>query len=614
MRTKIVSYLVLTGSFVLTSISCSESFLEVAPPGTYSDVSLQNLKGAEGMLIATYAALDGSYFESWDNNYFNQHGGASNWVLGSVRGGDAYKGTEPSDGVDINPIERHDSQPSNPHLMNKWAGCYDGIAKANQTIRITRLLSDEVDATTKARIEAEARFLRGHFHFEAVKAFGVPAFVDETKSSNDLPSITNDKSIWPEIEADFQYAFENLPEVQNAAGRANKWAAAAYLAKAYMYQGGTAKWQAAKTIFDDMIGANPAGPAAKGKTAIGTPYQLTERYSDNFNISEESGNPESIFAYEASAFDGSIANGNYENTLNMPHGSSAPTSCCGFFQPSQSLVNAFQTTPAGVPLANYHSSLTNFSTPDLLNDEGLASGDPFTPDATTPLDPRLDWTVGRRGIPYLDWGPHPGNNWIRQVANGGPYSPKKNVPRIADIGSTAGLFDWGFTLSGLNVHIIRYADILLLAAEAEAELGNTAKALEYVNAVRTRAANPADFVTTTDANYVVAPYTAFGSPAEAVDAIRFERMLELGMEGHRFFDLARWDNLGSASQSPFNIEAYVNAYLSKEQAKRVHLENATFTRRHKYLPIPEYVITQGTVGGVKNIDQLVEWGGTRTLN
>src|SRR5690606_969527 len=160
-----ISYIVLTLFFSSVGISCSDSFLDQPPPGTYSDVSLQNLKGVEGMLIATYAALDGSYFESWDNNYFNQNAGASNWIWGSIRAGDAYKGTEPNDCVDINPIEHHEAQPSNAYLVNKWTGTYDGIAKANQTLRVLKAATEAgtIDAATSARIEGEARFLRAHF-------------------------------------------------------------------------------------------------------------------------------------------------------------------------------------------------------------------------------------------------------------------------------------------------------------------------------------------------------------------------------------------------------------------------------------------------------------------
>jgi hypothetical protein len=600
-KRKYITYLAITTGLVFTGISCGDSFFDQPPPGAYSEPSLANSKGVEGQLIAAYSMLDGSYFESWDNNYFNQVGGGSNWVWGSIRGGDAYKGTEPTDFGDINAVETHTVLFSNGTLNTKWTSVYDGVGRANQTLRSLAAATDISDAN-KLRIEGEARFLRAHYHFEGLKAFGVVPYVPETALDADLRVIENDHMIWPEIEADLQFAYDNLPGTQNAAGRANKWAAAAYLAKVKMFQ---AKWSEALTILNDVL--------ANGTTATGKKYDLLPKYGDLYRVAAENGSAESVFAYEASASDGTIGNGNYENTLNQPHGGSAPTGCCGFFQPSQNFVNSFKVDPTTkLPL------FTTYNDSDLQNDEGKLSSDAYTPDNSTPVDPRLDWSVGRRGIQFLDWGIHPGNNWVRQVSNGGPYTPIKNVPSIAELnGSEAGVIDWGFTSSAQNVGIIRFADVLLWAAECEAEVGSLTNATTHVNRVRTRAANPAGFVTPKVANYQIANYPTFASKAEALTAIRFERKIELGMEGHRFFDLVRWDNASKAGKTalPFDIVAYINnEYLAKEKSKRNHLSTANFTAKYKYLPIPENVITQMTVGGVKKIDQSTEWGGTRSLN
>lgn len=618
MRLKLISYITLTTGLSLATISCSEDFLTQNPKGTYSDVSLQNKKGVEGMLIGAYAALDGSYFESWDNNFFNQNAGASNWIWGGVRSEEAYKGTEESDGVDITPIERYQSTSSNNYYWDKWRGCYDGISKANQALRTLRTLveSGDISAEDATRIEGEARFLRGHYHFEAMKVFGVPAYVDETLSNADLFNVTNEANIWPNIEADFQFAYANLPGTQLAEGRANKWAAGAYLGKTYVYQ---AKWTEALTVLTDVVN--------NGTTSTGVKYKLMDKFADNYVVTKERGSTESVFAYEASAYDGTIGNGNYENTLNQPHGSSAKfAGCCGFYQPSQNMVNSFKVDANGLPMPD------TFNDTDLLSDEGKTSAEAFTPDGTTALDPRLDWTVGRRGIPYLDWGLHPGNNWIRKVSHGGPYSPKKNVPYMIDRGTTAGSYDWGFTATAQNVHIIRFADVLLLAAEAEAEAagGNLANALSYVNLIRNRAKNSpvftyvnnADpsggFTTTPAANYDVEPYPSFADATAALTAIRFERKLELGMEGHRFFDLVRWDNYTEAGKTKldFDIAAYLNEYLagetgSDEPHPRSHLDGASFTEKYKYAPIPENAVTLQTQNGVKLLDQSKAWGGTR---
>ncbi len=227
-----------------------------------------------------------------------------------------------------------------------------------------------------------------------------------------------------------------------------------------------------------------------------------------------------------------------------------------------------------------------YNASNVTSDEAVLSSQAFTPYAGN-LDPRLDWTVGRRGVPYHDWGTHPGRDWIRDVTYGGPYSPKKNTYFKADEGSTAGKVGWGFSSNALNYTVMRFADVLLMAAEAEIEAGSLTTARDYVNLVRARAAafapsNTGTFAepaaAATYATYNVGQYTAFADQAAARKAVRFERKLELGMEGHRFFDLVRW---GIAA-------ADLNAYLSVEGTRRATtLAGTAFTAgKHEYYPIP----------------------------
>jgi len=86
------------------------------------------------------------------------------------------------------------------------------------------------------------------------------------------------------------------------------------------------------------------------------------------------------------------------------------------------------------------------------------------------VDPRLDWTVGRRGIPYLDWGLHPGKAYIRDQAYAGPYSPKKHVMYRSDVGTNT--FAGNPRLNANNYRMIRYSHVLLWLAEIEVQLGN----------------------------------------------------------------------------------------------------------------------------------------------
>lgn len=569
---KIVACFIAVGLFVL---SCNKDFLNKRPLGSLDESTLANKKGVEGLLIGAYSLLDG----------FGGAGGGwqsagSNWVYGNVAGGDAYKGSDAGDQPEINPIERHEANASNGYFNQKWQAVYDGVARSNTVLRVMAQAKDLSDADKK-RISAEARFLRGHYHFEAKKMWNMVPYIDETVTygANNF-KVPNDKDIWPNIEADFLYAFQNLPETQPEVGRANKWAAAAFLAKAYMFEH---KYNEAKALLDQII--------ANGVTASGKKYALIN-FADNFNA-ETKNSAESVFAIQYSVNDGANgANGGWGDVLNFPY-SGGPGGCCGFDQPTQNLVNAYKTDPVlGLPL------LDTYNNSDVKNDQGLKSSDPFTPE-TGPLDSRLDWTVGRRGIPYLDWGPHPGQAWIRDQANGGPYSPKKNVYYKRQEGKLTDASFWTSGVTANNYTLIRYADVLLWAAEAEVEVGSLEKARAYVNQVRARAADPNGWVKNPDgspaANYNVGLYLVpWTDQATARKAVRFERRLELGMEGHRFFDLVRW---GIA-------DVELNAYLAVEQNKRAYLKGAKFTKgKDEYFPIPQPQIDVSAVNGKPTLKQ-----------
>ena len=388
---------------------------------------------------------------------------------------------------------------TNNYNEGKWEVGYDGIQRSNEVLRVMRIATDIAPEDT-VQFASEARFLRAHYMMELKKVFGNVPYVDESvtytggnwRVPNSTDVAANNAEVWPKIEADLQYAVDNLPENNKMQiGRVNKCAAKAYLAKAYMFQ---QKYSAALTLLNDLI--------ANGKTAGGLKYKLTDLYSDNFNAATKNSS-ESVFAAQNSVNDGSgAANSNPGDVLNFDY--QGPIGCCGFNQPSFSLVNAYKTDAVtGYPLPDTYNS-----TPDLKNDQGLSSTDAYTPDNVTPVDPRLDWTVGRRGIPYLDWGIMPGFKWIRNQASAGPYLPVKNVPRKSQIGVYTDKSSWTPGYTAINVNLVRFADVLLWAAECEADAGNLDKAQDDVNVVRNRAANPAGFVPGSPAKYFIKPYAA----------------------------------------------------------------------------------------------------------
>ncbi|HJT73032.1 MAG TPA: RagB/SusD family nutrient uptake outer membrane protein [Chitinophaga sp.] len=570
--------------------SCSKSFLERDPRGALKESDVASKDGIAQLLIGAYAALDGQQ----DGNAVIGGGNPweaapSNWIYGSVAAGDAHKGSDATDQPPISLIATGQFDASNGFFNTKWKVLFDGVVRTNVILSLLPDVTDMSEAE-KTAVTAQARFLRGHYYFELRKIFKKVPWVDETMIKDYKQP--NNADIWPKIEADFKYAYDNLPAKQDQVGRANKWAAAAYLAKTYVFQ---KKYADAKPLFDLIT--------TQGSTSNGLTYALTPRFEDNFD-SEKKNNSESVFAIQMTANNGTgqIANSNAGEMLNFPYNS--PFGCCGFYQPTQELVNSYRTNGQGLPY------LDDYNDHAVKSDMGILSTSPFTPDAGT-LDPRLDWTVGRRGIPYLDWGNHPGRSWVRDQTYAGPYAPKKNVYWQYNQDKYKDPNTWA-PGSAINIVLIRYSDVLLQAAETEAELGNYDAAQVYVNMVRTRAANPqtqvykyiddskpmGGFSNTPAANYLVSPYPAGafagGGKAYALKAIYFERKLELAMEGQRYFDLVRW---GIA-------QTELTKYFAYESKITTDLGGAKFVPvRNDYYPVPQRQIDLSFKDGALTLEQ-----------
>jgi hypothetical protein len=451
-------------------------------------------------------------------------------------------------------------------------------------------LASDITADHATLIQAQVQFLRAFYHFELKKIFNNIPYADETLT---LDNTDNTVDAWPKIEADLQFAVANLPDSwPGEPGRANVWAAKALLAKVYMFE---KKFTDAYPILTDVI--------QNGKTAGGAHYALNDHFYSNFNPAQKN-SQESVFAAQTSVQDNSSVdwggdpNGNYGDILNFPY-TGGPGACCGFYNPSQDLANAFKTDAAtGLPLFDTYQN-----TPFVSAESGTAySGT---------LDPRIDWTMGRPGIQYLDWGIHPGLAWIRNPQNDGNKSPIKNVyaqsqKNFTDVGSAY----WGPTeLVANNVNIIRFSDVILWAAECEVEANQLPQAMAHVNQVRSRMIDHPEAWAKTGAydgasgiytsgsnsdNYKIGLYTSFPSQDYAKTAVRFERRLELAMEGQRFFDLVRW---GIA-------EPTINTYIEREKAARPLKSDAHFTaNKNEYMPIPQSEIDNLNSDGVTRLKQ-----------
>jgi starch-binding outer membrane protein, SusD/RagB family len=605
-----IKYKILLGISMISLIliyACNKSFTNKPPQGTLSLASLSNQAGVQSLLIGAYSMLDQQGGVTVGIQFGN---GPDKWVFASVVADDSYKGSTPSDQGDIVPLETWStSTATNSYVANKWQVLYDGIQRANDVIRVMALATD-VTPANHSQLTAEARTLRGYFHFEGVKMWG-PNFpyVDETVSALNAGAVTNSASSLPKIEADLQFGIDSLSSKPVNKGRLNNWTAKAMLAELYMYE---YKYAEAKTLLDDLL--------ANGVNSSGVKYGWNPSgYLNNFNPDPGAKNSsETVFSVQMSVNDGSATNGNYGDVLNFPNDGSGPGGCCGFNNPSVNLANAYKTDANGLPLFDTYNA------------------DPSPVDSSFPgnLDPRIDFVIGRPGVSYLDYGHHRGALWVRDGTDG-YFSPKKNVYALSQknsLSSTETSF-WGTTqIVANNVNIFRYSTLLLMAAECEVEAGDPAQALIDVNMVRDRIASNPDTWTYTNsipsakivfdpksykydknqpntvlaANYKIGLYPAgaFANKAYAMNAVRWERRLELAFEGYRFFDLQRWDK---DPLFPEDMSALLNAYATMEKTRpsvfSVNKDAIFHKGVNEIYPIPQAQIDISNSGGVKNLAQ-----------
>lgn len=533
--------------------SCNDDFLNIKPKGQGSPTTLTTKTGIDYLLTGTYAVVDGTHLGTdgavWASSI-------SNWVWGSIASDDAYKGSSYGDQATINPVEAFTVDADNGYVDNHWEGLYDGVVRANDVLRYLPDTEDMSD-DEKAIVEAQAKFLRAHFYVELSKVHGKVPYIDENTEEPKI--VANDHVIWPEIEADMKFAADNLPPSWTALGRATSWAAKTYLGRIYLLQG---KYAEAKTVLDDVY--------------TNGPFDLVDSYEQNYMIAYNN-NEESIFEIQYASNDGASGspNAGWGDALNFPHGVAGTGTCCGFFQPTHSLVSAYRVGEDGLPMLDDAYSADDMLPydPDLSDDDVIVY--------TGAVDPRLDHTVGRPGIPYLDWGIHQGEGWIRDVSNGGPYLYKKNMFKQAEKGlaTTTG---WATGVNPNNFRKFRLAHVILWLAECEAQIGSLERAKNLVNEIRNRAKS-SNVVMLSDgtpaANYDVEPYSGtFESKEFAMKAIKLELRLEFAMEGLRFFDLVRWGEVADV----------MNNYLSVEGTVMAHLSGKSFVEgKHEKWPVPQ---------------------------
>ena len=458
---------------VLLISSCKKTYLDVDPQGqTTETLALKDPDAAAKLVGGVYNTLYLGGFGKTTVGFL--------WVLANdVASDDADKGSTPGDFSDLGLIDNFNPNPNIFIFNNIWEGHFSGIVSANKAIDV--LSKSSLDAPIKNRLLGEARFLRGLYYFNLVRFFGgVPKLITVPLPSEGTSAALNTKAtaaeIYEVVISDFQFGVDNLPlagDPSTQTGRANKGAAQAYLAKVYMYQ---RNWQKVLDLTTAVINS--------GK------YSLVPNYNFIFRERAVGGqgginNSESIFEVQTGINVGANAvSPLFSNGQGARSRGGWDDLGFGLNTPSQDLANAYETGDTR------KNATIIFVQPTLPgNNPGTILFDGFR-------------------IPTKD-----------SVEND-RYSYKPYHSAIAE----SAQLDNNKDTKPKNIRLMRYAEVLLMYAEAAAVLGN-ADGVNKLNLVRSRANLPA--TTLSQAN------------------VWKERRTELAMEEDRFLDLVRQGRAGT---------------------------------------------------------------------
>ena len=552
-------YIICAVSMACTFTACDKILDEHTPQGTLSDEQAKTPENAEAMVVSAYAIFTtaediNSSFSMWNFD---------------VRSDDAYKGgSGTSDGDVFHQLEVEQGiLTTNWNLNDIWVRLYNSLSRVNSAIALLNATGD--DYQMKNQRLAEMKFLRAYAHFLLKRLFkNIPFVVNENLSYQEYNELsnteyTNDEG-WQLIINDLMEAYNTLPVTQADKGRPTKAAAAAFLAKVYLYkayrQDDANSHQVTSINQQDLEKVIEfTNPSLYGN------YGLETDIHNNFRPEEQYENGiESIWAIQYSRNDGSTyGNLNWSYGLIPPNIPGATDGGTDFYKPSQNLVNAFHTGDDGLPLFDTF----NQKDYDMTADNA---------------DPRLFLTVGMPGLPYMfnkNYMMDKSSIWSRSNGGYGYYVTLKQNVDPALIGEY--LIKGSYWASSMNRIVFRYADVLLMRAEAYAQLGQPDQAVNLVNQLRTRAAGSTQMISNYQSAYgvkmYVANYKGTYTKDAAVRMVKMERRLELAMESERFFDLVRWGDAATV----------INKYYAEEIDNNAFYGEAHFTaNKNEYLPIP----------------------------
>lgn len=528
-------------SLAIGATSCND-MLDTKPQGVFTSEQIGEDEALD-MMTSAYATMLCHYF----GNNESFAGPINNWVI-DLRSDDALKG---GDGVTMegymHQLEIGNVQSDNDVINFKWRNNYFSISRCNTAIKAI-MSAGSLSDDAKASFIAEMKTLRAYYYFDMLRLFEKFPYFDETVAnpSECRADEYSREQIADFIRTDLRNSYKVLPETQEQVGRFNKYVAAAILARVDLF---LSNWKEASEYAGYVIDSKQ--------------YDLYPNFLD-MSKPEYNNMYESVMAVQFSSAN-SPDQYNFNNCLNCTW---SENNLYGngddFYLASQDLVNAFRTDENGLPYLDGTQNSESVTTADYAGN----------------VDPRLDFTLGRIGMPWRSY--QYNEKWCRNLELYGQYSGKKPYPSPDSQYVKVGIVPWG--ASSLNYIIIRYADVLLMKAEALIELNEDLnKARELINLVRAKAARSVDAsYTPVDcnpmiANYAVGQYPATGWTQDyARRAVRQERRVELAMEGLRWFDLLRWGNVVDVVNKYYRFEAEYQPYYS----------SASLSADELYFPIP----------------------------
>jgi hypothetical protein len=491
-------------SLVILLAGCAKK-LDKEPLGLLVDQSFY--KTSDDLIQAVNAAYDPLGWESSGNSqniFFN-------FIYGDIASDDAIAGGDGQEAKLI-PIAEFYATSTDIGLLEVWKKLYIGIYRAN--IVIEKAPDSKASEAIKARVTTEAKFLRAYYYFQLIRMFGEIPLVTKIVPPSDIIRPKSSKAeIYAQIEADLKAAADALPlSYGTEKGRATRGAANGLLARVYLFQ---SNWDGVKKATDAVIGSGF--------------YQLESDYSTVHSLSTENG-VESVFEIQAISTFGTKddwerkSEGTYMNKFIAPRGQLLMEGW-GCNAPSDELVKEFEDDSK-----IWGKMDPRFKATILSPGDSVTFG---TVKAAIVLDPTVS-SVKHYCAKYLI---------------------NKSLPTDASM-----------VQGPSNQRVIRYADVLLMAAEAAFRLGDEPTARTFVNQVRARVAMP--------------EYT---NPI-TINEIWKERRLELAMEGLRFFDIVRQGRAASLIKATFEGRRFregVNEVFPIPQAE-IDLTNGVLTQNTGY--------------------------------